>query len=305
MREMVSIIIVNYNVADLLLKCIISVYKYTTVNPFELIVIDNNSSDNSRLLITSNFPDVIWIQNTHNAGFPKANNQGMRMAKGNYFFLLNPDTELIQDSILRLQSFLESNKHISLVAPMLLNSDKTIQRSLFRFPKIRYILFENFYLNFLTSSKYYEDKDLHTGFEIDSASGAALFFRRQLIEKIGMLNEKLFWIEDVDFCYRNVLNGGKNYYLPDTKIIHHSGQSAKKNYNVSISNQVTNKIRFYYLYNSFLALSIVYVITILNVTLRLILFGLLAPFKKLYFLKMRAYLFTIPKLFTATADLTK
>lgn len=229
----------------------------------------------------------------------------MRIAKGEYIFLLNPDTELIQDSISILQSFLKSNKNISIVAPLLLNSDKTIQRSLFRFPEIRYILFENLYLNFLTSSKYYEDKDLQTGFEIDSASGAALFFHRELIEKIGMLNEKLFWIEDVDFCYRNVLNGGKNYYLPDTKIIHHSGQSAKKNYDVSISNQVTNKIRFYYLYKSSFALFIVYFISIANVLIRLIVFGLLAPFKKIYFLKMRAYLFTIPKLFTATVDLTK
>ncbi len=305
MKELVSIIIVNYNVADLLLKCVSSIYKFTAADSFEIIVIDNNSTDNSRLLITGNFPNVIWIQNTNNVGFPAANNQGMRIAKGEYIFLLNPDTELIQDSISILQSFLKSNKNISIVAPLLLNSDKTIQRSLFRFPEIRYILFENLYLNFLTSSKYYEDKDLQTGFEIDSASGAALFFHRELIEKIGMLNEKLFWIEDVDFCYRNVLNGGKNYYLPDTKIIHHSGQSAKKNYDVSISNQVTNKIRFYYLYKSSFALFIVYFISIANVLIRLIVFGLLAPFKKIYFLKMRAYLFTIPKLFTATVDLTK
>ena len=94
-----SVIIVNYNVADLLINCIQSVYTYCTKVNFEIIVVDNSSTDNSAEMVRSRFPDVRWIQNQHNAGFPAANNQGIKEAKGNYFFLLNPDTELLEDSI--------------------------------------------------------------------------------------------------------------------------------------------------------------------------------------------------------------
>ena len=145
--------------------------------------------------------------------------------------------------------------------------------------------------------------DLNTIFEVDSASGAALFFRKSLLDKIGFLNEKLFWIEDIDFCYRTKISGGKVFYVPSTSIVHHSGQSAKKNYNVSISNQVINKIKFYKVHRNSAVLIIVQFISFINVIMRIIIFGLLSPFKKVYLLKLKAYVYTLPYIFTATKNL--
>ena len=299
----VSIIIVNYNVKELLLKCLGSIYKTKGNLLIEIIVVDNSSSDGSVDAVRNQFSEVVLIANTYNAGFPAANNQALRIAKGNYIFLLNPDTELIEDSISILKNFLETSSNAAIAAPKLLNSDRSVQRSIFRFPRIWFIITEMFYLESMSRSKYYSEMDLNTIFEVDSASGAALFFRKSLLDKIGFLNEKLFWIEDIDFCYRTKISGGKVFYVPSTSIVHHSGQSAKKNYNVSIYNQVINKIKFYKVHRKSTGLFIVQCISFINVIMRIIIFGLLSPFKKVYSLKMKAYVYTLPGIFTVTKNL--
>jgi GT2 family glycosyltransferase len=295
----VTFIIVSYNVRELLFKCISSVYKYTSV-PFEIILIDNHSSDDTVPFIKSHYPEIAIIANIENAGFPKANNQGLHAAKGKYIFLINPDTEFLEDTVSILAKYLISEPLAGIVAPRLLNSDGSIQKSIFRFPKIKYILTEMFYLNFLARKKYYNDKDTNNILEVDSASGAALFFKRDLIDKVGYLNEKLFWIEDVDYCFRVLKSGLKTYYVPSTKIIHHSGQSAKSNYNVAISNMILNKIKFFKVHGNTLNLILIYLISLLNVILRIIIFGLLSPFKNIYFLKLMAYVYTFPLIFNST-----
>ena len=299
----VSIIIVNYNVKELLLKCLGSIYKTKANLLIEVIVVDNSSVDGSVDSVRNQFSDVVVIANTHNAGFPHANNQALRLAKGEYVFLLNPDTELIEDSVSILKKFLETSDNAEIAAPKLLNSDRSLQRSIFRFPRIWFIIAEMFYLESLTGSKYYSEMDLNTIFEVDSASGAALFFRKSLIDRIGFLNEKLFWIEDIDFCFRTKKSGGKVFYVPLTSIIHHSGQSAKKNYNVSISNQIINKIKFYKVHRTAAGLFIVQCISFINVIIRIIIFGVLSPFKEVYSLKMKAYVYTLPGIFSATKNL--
>ena len=299
----VSIIIVNYNVKGLLLKCLGSIYKTIGDLQIEVIVVDNSSDDGSVDAVRNQFSEVVVIANTINAGFPAANNQALYLAKGEYIFLLNPDTELIEDSISILKNFLENSSSAAIAAPKLLNSDRSIQRSIFRFPRIWFIITEMFYLESMSMNRYYSEMDMKTVFEVDSASGAALFFRKSLTDKIGILNEKLFWIEDIDFCFRTKKSGGKVFYVPLTSIVHHSGQSAKKNYNVSISNQVINKIKFYKVHRNSAVLIIVQFISFINVIMRIIIFGLLSPFKKVYLLKLKAYVYTLPYIFTATKNL--
>ncbi len=299
----VSIIIVNYNVEAFLLKCLFSIFNTKGKLDVEVIVVDNASDDNSVDLIRNKFPQVIILENKINIGFPAANNQALQIAKGEFIFLLNPDTELIEDSISVLKVFLESSDEVDIAAPQLLNSDGSVQDSIFRFPRLRYIVAEMLYMESLTKSKYYPDKNFKKCFEVNSASGAALFFRKKLIDKIGQLNEKLFWIEDIDFCFRTVKSGGKVYYVPLTRIIHYSGQSAKKNYNISISSQVINKIKFYKVHGNTLELFLVYFISLINVLVRFIFFSILSPFKRIYSLKMSAYMYTLPRIFTATKGL--
>lgn len=305
MNPSISILIVNYNVKDLLLSCLTSIYKNTVGCSFEVIVIDNNSSDESISAVRKSFPDVILIENKVNAGFPEANNQGMRISKGDYIFLMNPDTELVEDSPTMLRDYLAEKPGITLLAPKLLNADCTLQRSIYRFPRLKYLLAEMFYMEALTGGKYYAEKNTNTIFEVESAAGAALFFRKELIQTIGMLDTRLFWIEDIDFCYRIKKAGGKVVYFPTTKIIHYSGQSAKKNYNISISNQIINKIKFYKIHKTKTQLFFVYLLSLSNACMRLIIFSLLAPFNHICFLKMKAYWFTLPEIFTATSGIKK
>lgn len=299
----VSVIIVSYNVKEFLFQCITSLLKFSEAGRLEIIVVDNNSEDGSVEMVRTHFPKARLIVNSSNAGFPVANNQALKIATGEFIYLLNPDTESIMDSIAVLKRYLELHADVDLVAPQLLNSDRSIQHSISRFPKIRYLIAEMFYFDRFNKRKYYLEKDPDEQIEIDAAFGAALFFRKTLLNKIGMLNEKLFWIEDIDYCYRIKQAGGKILYLPEAKLVHHSGQSAKKNYTVSVSNQVINKIKFYKVHHNSGELLIVYLLSITNALMRLVVFTLLSPFSKIYFLKMKAYWLTIPKLFTATGGL--
>lgn len=143
----VSIVIVNYNVKELILTCIRSIYHFhSDPELFEIIVVDNQSIDGSCDAIKAEFPNVILLENTANEGFPKANNQGFSIAKGEFIFMLNPDTEFKENSIEKLVSFLDQNKAVSIVGPGLLNSDGSHQQSVWRYPSLASIFCEMNYL---------------------------------------------------------------------------------------------------------------------------------------------------------------
>ena len=294
----VSIVIVNYNVKDLILTCIRSLYQFCdSIGGLEIIVIDNQSIDGSCQAIRTEFPDVILMENSENEGFPKANNQGFSIAKGDYIFMLNPDTEFQENSIEKLRQFLEDNKSVGIVAPGLLNTDGTHQSSVWRYPSLFSIFCEFHYLTSLLKRKNYLDKDFTKQFEAESFSGAAIFFRKSVLDKIGNLDETMFWIEDVEFCFRAVQNDIKCVYFPETKIIHHIGQSAKKNYTISISNQIFNKIKFFNKHHSNFSAKLVILLSFLHVVQKSIVFGILSPFNVVYKRKASAYRYTIFKVF--------
>ncbi|MFA6922743.1 MAG: glycosyltransferase family 2 protein [Bacteroidales bacterium] len=286
-----SIVIVSYNVKDYLIKCLDSIYKYisNSIN-FEIIVVDNNSKDTSPDIIEEKFNKTILIKNNYNAGFPAANNQAFKIAKGNFILMLNPDTELFDDSVNKLFLYIKSNTDISIIGPKILNTDGSLQQSMWRFPTIKHIFAESFYLKNLIKDKYY--KDINQIIDVNSLSGAVLMFRKELFNIIGMLDENLFWIEDVDFCYRTRQSNHRVVYYPEAQILHHIGQSAKKNYNVSIYNQIFNKINFFKKHNSTFQYFIVWVISFIHVFYKIILFFLIALFKNIYYKKAKAYLFT-------------
>lgn len=293
-----SIIIVSYNVKELLLRCIESVLKNIgSVVPFEIIVVDNNSTDGSIEAIEKKFKEVKFIKNLDNSGFPAANNQAFEIATGKKIMMLNPDTEIVEDAIARLSLFLDSNPNVALVAPKLLNPDGSLQYSVWRFPSVKYIFAEMFYLKGLIKDKFYLDKDLNSPLRVDSASGAAMLFRKELLETVGMLDEKLFWIEDVDFCYRIKKRGFDIVYLPEAMVIHYIGQSAKKNYNISIYNQIFNKIKFYRKHHSRGRLLLVKLMSFIHTLYKWITFWTLAPLKNVYYRKAIAYSYTLKKFF--------
>ena len=241
----ISIIIVNYNVKDLLIQCLRSIYA-TNQNALtiEVIVVDNDSKDDSVSAVVAEFPNVVLIENKFNAGFSGANNQGMTIAKGDFIFLLNPDTEILGNALVDLKTYLDKNTTCSIVGPQLLNSDKSIQVSVWKNHKPVDLVLETFYIHKLFDLLSYPIEKLNGSFEGKTLSGAALFFRKTLITKMGMLDEKLFWMEDIDFCFRASKYGSISY-LNTAQVIHHSGQSQKKNYNIAISNQLISKLKYY------------------------------------------------------------
>ncbi len=218
-----SIIIVNFNTKKLVLDCISSIKKNTKKVKYEIIVVDNASTEK----IPSS-KDYKLIVNKENKGFAYANNQGIREAKGNYIFLLNSDTIVKEEAIDKLYYFAEKHEEVGVVVPQLLNTDGTTQASVFRLPTITNALGQYF-----LGRKGILDKYIPEGkepIEVESAVMAAYLITPQALKKVGKLNEKYFmYFEDLDYSRSINESGLKIYYLPNAQIIHIHGASGGKN----------------------------------------------------------------------------
>ncbi len=233
----ISIIIVSWNVRDLLKKCLESVLLYSQGVDYEIIVVDNASTDGTVEMMRQDFPQVRLIANQENKGFAAANNQGIKEAKGEYILLLNPDTEFIENSLEKIVAKMQSDEKIGVLGCKLLNPDKSIQPSVRRFPTVWSQLVILFKLHkifpFLLDS--YSMKDFYTtpypllkeeGTLVDQVMGAFFCVKKELFAKIGLLDEGYFiWFEEVDFCRRAKQAGYKVVYWPVTSVVHHGGQS--------------------------------------------------------------------------------
>jgi|WetSurMetagenome_2_1015567.scaffolds.fasta_scaffold05961_5 GT2 family glycosyltransferase len=231
----VSIVIVNWKVKDLLRQCLSSIGGATHDLLLEVIVVDNNSGDGSSEMIRQEFPDVRLIANTENAGFARANNQGIAISRGRYILLLNPDTIVIGKSIPAMAAFLDGNREAGAVGPKIRFPDGTIQytcaRNLpslltgfldlsglsYKFPKGR-----------VTGSWQMGYWDHNDERDVDAISGACMMVKREVIDRIGLLDEKYFMYgEDIDWCFRIKRGGWKIRYLPTAEITHFAGQSSR------------------------------------------------------------------------------
>ncbi|HRH67087.1 MAG TPA: glycosyltransferase family 2 protein [Bacteroidia bacterium] len=295
MQPRLSIVIVNYNVCELLQNCIRSVYSYMKPDEAEVIVVDNCSTDNSETVIRSTFPEVKWIANSSNAGFSAANNQGMQTASGQFLLLLNPDTELREDALHPLLKQLESSAAYDIVVPRLLNSDLTLQPSAWKFPGVLTILLETFYLHNLFRLNAYDTVMYRTNFFPDAASGAALAFRREVFSSFGGFDANLFWMEDTDFCYRIRKAGGRIHYLAGSSIVHHSGKSSAKNLKVVIANQLISKVKYIRKHFSTIAFIFSCMLILIHILTRCIAAGFISLFVPSFIGKRQAYFFSLKK----------
>lgn len=239
-----SIIIVSWNVKDLLKMCLDSIYKNSQNINFKIFVIDNASSDNTIQMIKEEFPLVYLIENQKNLGFAKANNEVIRFIlsdperpraclDNHYVLLLNPDTELVDNSLEKMISFMDAHPNCGILGPKLLNPDLTLQRSCRKFPGLLDQLFIQFkFYNFFPEKikwvrEYYMlDFDHLKIREVDQVMGSAMLIRKEVFDKIGLFDEK-FWsvFEEVDFCKKAKEAGFKIYFYPFCQIIHHKEQS--------------------------------------------------------------------------------
>ena len=231
-----SVIIVNWNTKKLLEDCLRSVFKFTKDVSFEVVVVDNGSSDGSQGMVKKKFPQVKLIPNKDNLGFAKANNQGIKISKGKYIFLLNSDAYLIENSFKKLLDDARSlGEKLGAVGPLLLNEDRSIQQSVGFFPDLPQILWWMTFIDDLPGGiflkPYHVDHDsfYKNQHEVDWITGAAFLIPKKVIDKIGMLDEKIFMYgEDFEWCFRIKKSGFKVYFSPTAKIVHIGGGSVNK-----------------------------------------------------------------------------
>ncbi len=288
----ISVVIVSYKVPELLLACLHAIRKSVTEGPIEVIVVDNNSGDGSMEAVRNTFPEVNVIENRYNAGFSRANNQGIQLSSGEYIFLLNPDTEVEPEAIGLLARYLDAHPQTAVLAPKLLNTDGSLQISAWQEPGLAHLVSETFFLHKLISGGNYPKTAFRSIFEPASASGAALFFRKSLCNQIGMLDENLFWMEDVDFCVR-ARSIGSLVYLPHARVKHHIGQSQKKNYNLAICNQLLSKLKYLHKRRSRFIWMLAALNCLVFICTRIIAFSMASPFGTIYRLKAKAYLYSL------------
>ncbi len=231
-----SIIIVNYNVKEFLQNLLHSIDKAAQNITHEIIIVDNASDDGSIEFLQQKFPKVKLIINKENLGFGKANNIGMKIAKGRYFLLLNPDTLLSENLLQEMTTFLDKTIEAGMAGCKILNPDGTLQLACRRsfpgpwtsfckvtglstlFPKRK--IFAHYNLTYLDENQTYE---------VDAISGSFMMMRKEVYEKTGGFDEDFFMYgEDLDLCYRIQKEGYKVFYVHSAQIIHYKGESTKR-----------------------------------------------------------------------------
>ncbi|MCU0642981.1 MAG: glycosyltransferase family 2 protein [bacterium] len=229
----ISIIIVNWNSANYLRKCLGSIFDQTKNIEFEIIVIDNASFDGSDQIVKEEFPDVQFIQSDQNIGFARANNLGFQYASGEILLFLNPDIEVIGSAIERMFSQLKSLPDAGAVGCRLVNADFSVQTDCIQnFPTIlNQALGIDYLMDRFPNFKLWGKTPLYSKNEkpiaVNVIIGACIMIRRNLFEKIGRFTSDYFmYSEDVDLCYKIKKAQSNVYYLNEIEMIHYGGKSS-------------------------------------------------------------------------------
>ncbi|MFC2085251.1 glycosyltransferase family 2 protein [Bacteroidota bacterium] len=248
----VSVIIVNYNALKLLRNCLKSIYTHTKGLKFEVIVIDNNSTDGDVGDLKEEFNELIIIKNDNNVGFGPANNQGIQIAKGKYILFLNNDTYFIENTLYKVFKFSEEKNEKLFLGCKLLNEDLTLQYSVYNFPTVWGIFTSNFFLYAIfPKSKIFNkfhlmNRKIDYVCEAEVIIGAFLFCSAAAVRDLeGFDNKFYFYSEETDLCYRFKKNGGRLFYYPKTSIVHLKGATADKNPWFKYKNQSIAQIKFF------------------------------------------------------------
>lgn len=231
-----SVIIVNYNVKHFLEQCLKSVSEALNGVNGEVIIVDNNSVDGSVEMVRNKFPSFTIIENKENVGFSKANNQAIRISSGEYVLLLNPDTVVQEDTFSKCLDFMDKTSDAGGLGVQMIDgkgrflpeSKRGLPTPAVAFYKVFGLaklfpgsrLFGEYHLGYLPKNQIHQ---------VDVLSGAFMMLRRAALDETGLLDEDYFMYgEDIDLSYRIIKAGYKNYYYPETRIIHYKGESTKK-----------------------------------------------------------------------------
>lgn len=231
----VSVIVVNRNTRELLRACLASVEADVSVASRETIVVENGSTDGSREMLANAFPHVRVRLNDRNEGFAKPNNDGMRMARGKYFFLLNSDAKIEPGTLGAMKDFLDAHPEAGACGPRLIYPDGRLQRSVSRAHSLLTHLFDMTGLDrVFAGSRFFGGGEMTTCpydpdriAPVENLMGAAFLTRRAVTEKTGMFDEELsIYYNEMDWFMRMRNDGWVVYYVPTTTVTHHRGATA-------------------------------------------------------------------------------
>jgi N-acetylglucosaminyl-diphospho-decaprenol L-rhamnosyltransferase len=251
-----SIVIVSWNVADVLSACLESIQ---TKRSHEIIVVDSASSDDSVQRIRQGYPHVKLLAQAENVGFTRGNNIGLATAQGRYLLLLNPDTLVLNGALDQMLDYMESHPQVGIIGPHTLNTDGTTQSSKRRFPTLITGFFESTWLQpyapkAMMRRFYAEDVPDDAIAEVDWVQGSALLARREVYEQIGGLDEGyVMFSEEVDWCKRAKAAGWRVVYDGKAQIVHHGGKSTEQASARKHIHFQESKLRYYRKYHGALA----------------------------------------------------
>ena len=274
----VSIIIVNWNGKELLRKCLDHVVSTTQQVTYEVIVVDNASSDGSQAMVREAFPSVRLIENSDNCGFARANNQGIVVSQGRYVLLLNSDAFVQENTIDAMVAFMDEHPEGGMSGCKLLFEDGQLQPSCFAFPTIRSELYIALHLDkFFPRSRefgryrmtYWDFNDVR---EVDVILGAFMLVRREAVDVVGLMDKSYFmYSEEFDWCFRFKASGWKILYNPEVDAIHLWGGSSKQVPAQTLIRMYQSRIQFFRQHYGKLSTEVYKLIIGWNCTLRIIL----------------------------------
>ncbi|MGE5473405.1 MAG: glycosyltransferase family 2 protein [Ignavibacteriales bacterium] len=231
----VSFLILTWNSAKFIEKCFASLEDGAAGLPYEVIVVDNGSSDNTVELINSTCPRAIIIRNLRNEGTTVARNQGISRARGNFIVVLDSDTYLMPETVSKVVSYMLNENRIAICAPRLRYEDGSIQENARRFPTVITKLLRRIDTkwaeNKLYKEEYYDLKNVQSPIKVDYAITACHIIRKDALSQIGGFDEKIFYApEDIDLCLRMWLAGWEVVYYPYAEAVHYEQRITKKKF---------------------------------------------------------------------------
>lgn len=285
---MLSIIIVNYKTSAEIAVCLQSIVQHEkNFRKYEIVIVDNDSHDDGLENISRSYSFIKILRAPRNGGFAYANNIGINNSSGEYILLLNPDTYIQDNSIEKLYDRIRNDSSIDIIGPQLLNPDGTNQslwtaksyQTLWKLFCVEFFLNRLFRKSTIFNSYFQSYMEYNKEKRVEHVPGAAIMFRRELINKIGLLDEHYFmYFEESDFCLQAVKNGRRLLYYPGSRIIHTAGQSTSSGFSEKSNKYYIESFIYYYkknfgLFASYLGRFILFTGSLVRFVIYLLLFN--------------------------------